>query len=279
MQFKLRSVNTKFWEDPFIEELRPEEKLIFLYLLTNPMTNMLGIYEVSIKRISYDTGLTSERVEKSLKIFESKGKVIFKDNYVVLPNFLKNQNLNSNMKKGVLNIYNDLPKWLRDSIYEKPLKAFESLRNALLNMNIEYEIESESEEEGDVKDSEYKIFYREEWNNAGQHLMASKYKHIVKYIMNLDKNIINEPGEHILKLKKQLSFADYIELQIYCDKRRTTIKDMIDSWLNKPSYSTGKVSVYAVLKKWASKEPMSGTNFQETKTELIQGNLIGKKPQ
>jgi hypothetical protein len=56
MADKLRSVNTRFWEDPFVEELTPSEKLLFLYLLTNPLANLLGIYEITIKRISYDTG-------------------------------------------------------------------------------------------------------------------------------------------------------------------------------------------------------------------------------
>ena len=143
---KLRSVNTRFWEDPFVEGLKPEEKLLFLYLLTNPLTNLIGIYEISEKRMSYDTGLTIERIRKALKAFNPK--VVYTDNYVILPNFLKNQNLNTNMQKGAMKIYDELPNWLKDSINDKPLKAFESLRNALLNMNrIEYEEEDELKDE------------------------------------------------------------------------------------------------------------------------------------
>ena len=126
------------------------------------------------------------------------------------------------------------------------------------------------------KESPYKTFYREQWDLSKGHGLSSKYQHIVKYMMNLDKNIIDEPGEHILKLKKQLTFEDFIKLHIFCKKRRTTIKDMVDSWLNKPDYSKGRVSVYAVLQTWARKAPMSGTNFQEQKTELVTGTSIGK---
>ena len=32
---KLRSVSTAFWSDPFIEDLNPAQKLLFLYLITN----------------------------------------------------------------------------------------------------------------------------------------------------------------------------------------------------------------------------------------------------
>ena len=67
MSEKLRSVNTKFWDDPFIEDLPPTEKLLFLYLLTNPLANLLGIYEITVKRISYDTGLSREAVLSGLK--------------------------------------------------------------------------------------------------------------------------------------------------------------------------------------------------------------------
>jgi len=141
---KLRSVNTKFWEDPYIEKLKPEEKLLFLYFLTNPLTNLLGVYEISIKRISYDTSLTEERILKALKAFNEAGKVYYKETYIILPSFLKNQNLNPNMKLGAERIYNDLPNWLKDSILANPSKGFESLRNGMLNMNrIEVEVEVE----------------------------------------------------------------------------------------------------------------------------------------
>ncbi len=134
-------------------------------------------------------------------------------------------------------------------------------------------------EDVNVKEKEptYKTFYREEWEKSKDSpFMAQKYQHIVKYLMNVDKNIIDEPGEHILKLKKQLSFDDFLKLTEYCRKRQTTIKDMIDSWLNKPDYSKGRVSVYAVLQTWARKSPMAGTNFQEPKTDIIPGTSIGK---
>lgn len=128
---KLRSVNTKFWGDPWVEDLRPEEKLLFLYLLTNPHTNMLGIYEISVKRMASDTGLTEERVPKALKEFARVRKAFYMDNYIVLPNFLKNQKMNTNMQKGAVRIYNELPNWLKESISGNALEAFESLSKAL----------------------------------------------------------------------------------------------------------------------------------------------------
>jgi hypothetical protein len=156
MSERLRSVNTRFWEDPFIEDITPSEKLLFLYLLTNPQANMLGIYEITVKRICYDTGLTREIVTNGLKRFEKAEKVLTWNNFIILPNWLKNQNLNSNMKTGVLKLFNQLPIELRTNIIgnDSPtiLNDYQILRNTLLKGNrnrkeIEIEGEDESEDE------------------------------------------------------------------------------------------------------------------------------------
>ena len=86
---KLRSINTCFWSDPIIEDLKPDEKLVFIYLITNDKTNMLGIYESSIKKMSFETGVENKRLETILKAFEGLGKVKYNNNYVILKNYLK----------------------------------------------------------------------------------------------------------------------------------------------------------------------------------------------
>jgi len=56
-----RIVKDEFWTDPYIEDLDPSEKLLFLYLITNPLCNVAGIYESQITRIAYETGFEKER--------------------------------------------------------------------------------------------------------------------------------------------------------------------------------------------------------------------------
>ena len=123
------------------------------------------------------------------------------------------------------------------------------------------------------KEPEYLSFYRIEWEKSKDQPLGIKYQHIVKYLMNQDKNIIDEPGLHILKLKKQLSFDQYCKLHDYVSKRQASIKDMLDSWLNTPRYSKDRVSVYAVLHTWARKAPIQGTNFGESKTPIRQTKI------
>jgi hypothetical protein len=157
---KLRSISTAFWSDPFIEDLSPSEKLIFLYLITNDKTNMLGIYEVSMKKISFETGVSKDLVEKALKGFEAIGKVKYIENYVILCNYLKHQHFNTNMKKSAIDVYYSLPESLKVHGFNpdrsNPLKAFETLSNHLgmvrkVEVEVEVEVESETKNEVEVK--------------------------------------------------------------------------------------------------------------------------------
>ena len=154
---KLRSISTSFWSDPFIEELTVSEKLLYLYLITNEKTNMLGIYEVSIRKISFETGIDKTTVEKSLKRFENLKKVKYIQNYIILTKFLKHQNFNTNMKKSAIDVYLNLPNFLIDSSLDldkdNPLKAFETLSNHLgMVRKEEVEVELEIEVERNKKD-------------------------------------------------------------------------------------------------------------------------------
>ena len=113
---KLRSVNTEFWKDTFVEKLNVPEKLIFLYLITNPETNLLGIYEISIKRIAFETGVSEKVIEEALKKFKHEKKIYYIDNYIILVNWLKHQNLNKNMKVAIVKEFNNLPINLKNKI-------------------------------------------------------------------------------------------------------------------------------------------------------------------
>jgi len=152
MADKMRSINTKFWDDSFIQDLNPTEKLLFLYLLTNPLTNLLGIYEITLKRISFDTGLNKDVILKGLERFGMVKKVYYRDNFIIIPNFLKNQNLNKNMKIGVTNLFCSLPNDLKDSILSNGSQSVSNDYKTILNSLLKYEIEIESEKEEESKE-------------------------------------------------------------------------------------------------------------------------------
>ena len=156
---KLRSVSTSFWSDPFIEDLSPSEKLLYLYLITNERTNMLGVYELSIKKMAFETGLDKSSVDKALKKFSKDGKVVYSKNYVLLLNFAKHQNYNTNMKKSAIDVYNNLPKELKVKDIEvdksNPSEGFERVLKGLgMVRKVEVEVEDEDEDEDELQEDE-----------------------------------------------------------------------------------------------------------------------------
>ena len=145
MSDKRRSINTKFWDDPFIQDLTPSEKLLFLYLITNPLTNLLGIYEISIKRISFDTGLSKEIILKGLESFETIKKIFYQNNFIIIPNFLKNQNLNANMKINVVKLFEVLPNELKTKLLLNGSQSISNDYRMILNGISKYKEEIEIE--------------------------------------------------------------------------------------------------------------------------------------
>jgi len=99
---KSRVVNTRFWDDCYIADLDPTEKLLFLYFLTNNSTNISGIYEIPLKKVAIETGIDKEMVEKIVSRFTKDGKIFYVNGWVCLRNFVKNQNQQSpQVKKGI----------------------------------------------------------------------------------------------------------------------------------------------------------------------------------
>lgn len=124
-----RSINVRIWADSWIEELTLTEKLVWIYLLTAPYSNMLGIYEVSIKRISSDTGVNIEMVRKALEGFEKVKKAYYIDGFIFICNWIKNQSMNPNMVKSAINDFAKLPESLKIKLNDIGYESFESLSN------------------------------------------------------------------------------------------------------------------------------------------------------
>jgi len=125
---KERYLNTKFWDDSYIIKRDPIEKLLFIYLLTNPLTNIIGIYEISIDRIAFDTGIEQEMVLKILKRFEKDLKIKYKGGYIALKNFTKHQKNNPKINRGIeiliKEVPQDLVKWV-DIDYDRLSEGFQ----------------------------------------------------------------------------------------------------------------------------------------------------------
>lgn len=89
-----RVVKMCFWNDTKVQdELSPEDKYFYLYLLTNPYTNLCGCYELSLNKAAIELGYNKETVTKLINRFVEDYKLICYSNEtkeVLLINWAKN---------------------------------------------------------------------------------------------------------------------------------------------------------------------------------------------
>ena len=134
---KQRYVNTKFWNDSWVINLNPIDKLLFLYLLTNNKTNVTGVYELPLKVISFETDIDIEIVRNTLEKFLEDKKIVYKSGWIIIVNFLTHQNTKSKSIKqailriketlpsGILNIFSDIQNALEENKPENVITVFE----------------------------------------------------------------------------------------------------------------------------------------------------------
>jgi hypothetical protein len=120
-------IDSRFWNDPWVvDTLSAQEKAVFLYLITNAYGNLSGVYEISFRTISNDTGYERDEL---LKMFERfKPKIVYMNGWVVLRNGIKNQNYHSpKIQAHIINALSVCPvelleyiNWPHDYHAEKP---------------------------------------------------------------------------------------------------------------------------------------------------------------
>lgn len=264
---KLRSLSTAFWSDPFIEELSPSEKLLFIYLITNEKTNMLGIYEASIKKISFETGINKPEIEKALSRLESAGKVRYVNNYIMLINYMKHQHFNTNMKKSAIEAYLNLPKELQingiNIDKNNPFEAFETLSKALgMVSKIEEEEEVEYEVEDEFKKKKKYIyapidFYSKEIESNKDQPLIGKYR-LFWDVLN-GNNKIECPLDGVLSIPEQVTFKQFTLLYQKSEKIGKKLSDILEQINNNSKYYKGKKNLSLTLHTWL-KDRFNGSN-------------------
>ena len=88
-----RVISTDFWNDSKVSDLfSAEDKYFMLYLLTNPHTTQLGIYELSVSKAANELGYSKDVVKVLLERFQNKYELIKYNEItseVAIKNFLR----------------------------------------------------------------------------------------------------------------------------------------------------------------------------------------------
>ena len=102
-----RNISINFWADSKVDdEFTPEDKYFYLYLLTNPHTNICGCYEISMKQMERETGYNTDTVTRLLNRMQDTHNVIRyckETREVLITNWYKyNWSKSENVKKAVI---------------------------------------------------------------------------------------------------------------------------------------------------------------------------------
>lgn len=118
-----RNVQLSFWTDNKIEDdFTPEDKYFYLYLMTNPQTNICGCYEYSYSQMARHTGYSKDTIIRLLERFQNFHKVIQYDEEtkeILLLNWHKyNWSKSEKTLSGVENVAKYIKsKNLRDKVF------------------------------------------------------------------------------------------------------------------------------------------------------------------
>ncbi len=84
-------LHTRFWQDNYVCDLDPIEKLLFIYAITSPYLGLTGIYEVPIKHVAFETGLDKDMVVKIFSRFEAEKKIVYRNGWLCVVKYPKYQ--------------------------------------------------------------------------------------------------------------------------------------------------------------------------------------------
>jgi hypothetical protein len=109
-----RQIHNQFWKDSWVLDLAPEHKLLFIYLFSNERSTLLGIFELPVKAIAFETGLPVETVEEGLRQISASGKIAydFDSSFVWVRNLLRyngGKGASVKVRKHLERLWNNLP--------------------------------------------------------------------------------------------------------------------------------------------------------------------------
>lgn len=234
-----RTISLSFWTDSKVDDnFTPEDKYFYLYLLTNPHTNICGCYEISHKQMERETGYNLDTVKRLLGRMEKEHRVIaysVETKEVLILNWHK---------------YN----WTRS---EKVLKS--------VRETAQY-----------IKNSSFKEFIEKIIENPLQNQYQYQYQSTECRVQSTDVSIgygypIDTVSENKGKAKR-FTPPTLDEVKAYCDERGNSIdpQRFID-YYQANGWKVGKASMKdwkAAVRNWESREKPG-----EKKKELSQEDL------
>lgn len=110
---RYQKIHTQFWQDEKTRELSDDGKFLFLYVLSSPHSNAIGLYVLPKGYILEDLKWSEKRFAKPFRELLGKGLIYydFESNLIMIKNHLKYNPLeNENQTKAAIKLIASLPK-------------------------------------------------------------------------------------------------------------------------------------------------------------------------
>jgi len=104
-----RQIHVSIWKDEWFIDLNSDEKLLFIYLFSNELASLSGIYKLPIKVMHWETGLDEDFIKNSLIKFEQGNKVIYREGIVWIVNMRKYHKGSSLVEKRIQKDLDEIP--------------------------------------------------------------------------------------------------------------------------------------------------------------------------
>lgn len=257
---KFRKIYTEFWEDGWMEKQSPETRYFMLFLMTNPFTTQLGIYEISLRKMEFYTGYNREAVEAILtRLIEAeKIKYDLETEELMITNWGK-YNLSGSGKPIIDCLKSELEKvkrldWL--PILAKDAKG-KGIKELLLSWHDtstmrgqeeekEKEEEQEKEKEEEQEEQEDENPFSSQKSVLVEMFELAKKK---KYLCNFEEEDEREEGKKLREkirsyIKQQKKDDGYTDWSVQDHEILLIFENLLD---NAPKFWTGQFS----FKGWA----------------------------
>jgi len=112
-----RQIHVTIWKDAWFLDLGPDEKLLFIYLFSNELASLSGIYKIPLKVIVFETGFDQKFIEAAFEKFAKDGKAVYQDGVVWVINMRRYNKGGDTVEKRVQADVDEIPECPIKSAY------------------------------------------------------------------------------------------------------------------------------------------------------------------
>jgi hypothetical protein len=112
-----RLVDCGTWDDPWFESLEPHGKLFFLYLLTNPRSTSCGAFEITPRKMAFETSIPPGEIDRFLSEWTPLVQWWPEHQIIFIKNFYRRQNNNERVRVNASRIVAGMPQEVQQAVW------------------------------------------------------------------------------------------------------------------------------------------------------------------